>query len=670
MSTKAVMPLQLRPDHRLGRLGEEDAPAPIEGANWYAGREAGDGLAYAFPAGALATARFLSADMLLDGNHLTVFALDLQEGENGPAFHFHFGLLNQCGARLRIPLELVNQNRWSIPREGAWLKQICAGDRVTLENVDRMTLTVFRKSENPVRVCVTPFTASVEEPERIQSLTLPQGPLLDELGQSTLHEWSAKTRSAEEMIERLEAQQERAPSQQWPAQFSPWGGWTGDRWEATGYFRSHNDGRRWWLVDPDGFPFWSAGMDCVTPTIESAYGGLESALTWLPDPDDPSRGAVRRGTDQPTVDYLISNFVRAFGLDAWRERWETHALAQLRQFGFNTVGNWSDWRMAARSRFPYVRPLSLAFPKTPLIYRDFPDVYDGRFTEDAAAFAQQLGETADDPAMIGYFLGNEPTWGFASEPPAAGMLFVTASCATRVAFREFLQQRYEDDPAFAQAWDMPVTLANVTNGQWTTPLTPAALRDCEAFSEVMVARLFDGLSDACRAVDPQHLNLGARYHTAPPDWAISGMRSFDVFSVNCYRDQVPDAAFAPISAKLNRPILIGEWHFGALDVGLPASGIGRVQDQDARGQAFRVYAEDAAARPWCIGVHYFTLYDQSALGRFDGENYNIGFLDVCNRPYEPLARAARTTHERLYEVVQGQVEPYQDAPEYLPRLFS
>ena len=41
-----------------------------------------------------------------------------------------------------------------------------------------------------------------------------------------------------------------------------------------------------------------------------------------------------------------------------------------------------------------------------------------------------------------------------------------------------------------------------------------------------------------------------------------------------------------------------------------------------------------------MGVHYFTLYDESALGRFDGENWNIGFLDVCNRPYEPLAAAA------------------------------
>ena len=70
-----------------------------------------------------------------------------------------------------------------------------------------------------------------------------------------------------------------------------------------------------------------------------------------------------------------------------------------------------------------------------------------------------------------------------------------------------------------------------------------------------------------------------------------------------------------------------------------------------------------------MGVHYFTLYDQSAIGRFDGEYYNIGFLDVCNNPHQPLCDAARAAHERLYEVAAGQLAPFADAPEYLPLLY-
>ena len=165
------------------------------------------------------------------------------------------------------------------------------------------------------------------------------------------------------------------------------------------------------------------------------------------------------------------------------------------------------------------------------------------------------------------------------------------------------------------------------------------------------------------------MNLGIRYYTVPPAWAVDGMRSFDVFSMNCYKQRLLAEEMAKISAMLEMPIMVGEWHFGALDAGLPASGIGHVPDQISRGKAFRVYVEDAAAKPWCVGVHYFTLYDQSALGRFDGENYNIGFVDTCNKPYAPLADAARASHERLYQVAAGQLEPYDEVPEYLPLLF-
>ena len=263
---------------------------------------------------------------------------------------------------------------------------------------------------------------------------------------------------------------------------------------------------------------------------------------------------------------------------------------------------------------------------------------------------------------------NEPTWGFASETPAEGMLFNTPVCASRLVLGHFLMQKYGTGEVLSSAWGMPVSLSEVAEGEWRRPLTEAARADLAAFSTVMVERLFATLTEACRKVDPDHLNLGARYYTLPPDWALAGMQCFDVFSVNGYSERV-NPNLSLLSEKVKRPVMIGEWHFGALDVGLPASGIGRVKDQAARGQAYRVYLEDAAAKPWCVGVHYFTLYDQSALGRGDGECYNIGFLDVCNRPYEPLAQAARRSHERMYQVALGELPPYDEAPEYLLKLF-
>jgi len=665
------LPLRVEPASLLGGLKREEAPTPIEGAVWYVAEAVGDGIAYRFPVGALTGATHLTADMLVDGEHLAVFQLALQEGDQGATFTLTYAALNQCAARMRMRAEAVNQNRWRFDREAAWLKPMCGGQRVDLARVDRMTIKVLRKSGRPVRWCLTPVTATATEPALLVKPVLPKGPLLDELGQSRMADWPTKSRSADEVTARLKGQLAHAGEQRWPGMFSPWGGLkVAKPFDATGFFRTQHDGQRWWLVDPNGYPFWSAGMDCVRVDTPGAFRGLESALSWMPERNGPYRAVYAGRPDGlETINYLAANFIRAFGPDAWYERWTTIALAELRRLGFNTVGNWSDWEIARPVRFPYVRPLSPRFPTTPRVYRDMPDVFDPAFARDAAAFARELIPTRDDPAFIGYFLMNEPTWGFARETPAAGMLFTSRGTASRRALAEFLQKRYGDGRALATAWGMPVTFEQVADGDWRTPLTKPAEQDLAAFSAVMCERFFKTLTDACRAVDPHHLNLGVRYHTVPPPWALEGMRTFDVFSMNCYDSRVRAADMQKIAGLLNQPVLVGEWHFGALDAGLPGSGIGHVRDQAARGRAYRVYLEDAAAKPWCVGVHWFTLYDESAIGRFDGENWNIGFLDICNRAYDPLAAAARASHERLYAVARGETAPFDDAPEYLPKLF-
>ena len=281
------LPFNLTPKCLLGVLSSEDTPAPLAEATWYTARENGDGLTYTFPRGALAGAQYLTADTLLEGKHLVVFALHLQEGDDGPAFTLSYGLITECAARLRVPLEAVNQNRWRYEREGAWLKPICGGQRVDLRKVDRMQLTILRKGPHPARFCLTPIVVVAEEPLKLEAPALPKGKLLDELGQSALHEWPAKTRSEDELIARLHAQLENAPAQTLPKGLSKWGGWLGKRFSATGFFRTHYDHKRWWLVDPDGYAFWSSGLDCVGFGIDTAHEGLETALAWLPDTGGP-----------------------------------------------------------------------------------------------------------------------------------------------------------------------------------------------------------------------------------------------------------------------------------------------------------------------------------------------------------------------------------------------
>jgi len=646
----------------LGQASSGAQPPNADDESGLRGYEPGDGIAFDFEQGALSPFNWLTLDITAAGKYLVVFEMALKERVSGRRFSYVYSVVNECSARLRMPMAAVNQNRWLYPREGALLKPMCYGDRVDPAKVDRIEITLYRKAPGPVDWTQTALTATVDEPEKLSDPKLPVGKLVDEFGQSTLLHWAQRTKSERELVDRLHSQFADASQQKFPKSYSRFGGNAAAKSEDTGFFRTHHDSNRWWLIDPDGYQFWSSGMDCVRPNIDSHVDGIRNALSWDPDPAGDFSEACRNGS----VNYQVANLIRTFGR-SWYRDWAKITIGQLRAWGFNTIANWSDTPIAALASFPYVRPLEFRPGRTPMIFRDFPDIYSDEFEKDAEIFAADLEETSSDPALIGYFLMNEPTWGFAAQCPALGMLYTNLPSKTRTKLIEFLRTKYTSDENLAGSWQTECSFKSL-EGNAPSLINETALKDLEDFSSVMIDRYFGILSQACRKIDPNHLNLGARYYTIPPEWALNGMRHFDVFSVNCY-DEVVNANLEQASARLNMPVMIGEWHFGALDVGLPATGIGHVKNQHERGRALRRYIEDAAAKPWCVGTHYFTLYDQSCLGRFDGENYNIGLVDVCNRPYQEVVDAVTETHNNLYAVASGEKPPFDEPIEYLPKLF-
>ena len=112
-------------------------------------------------------------------------------------------------------------------------------------------------------------------------------------------------------------------------------------------------------------------------------------------------------------------------------------------------------------------------------------------------------------------------------------------------------------------------------------------------------------------------------------------RSFDVYSLNAYNIATDPKVLGKVYQISGRPILIGEFHFGVPGRGLGA-GLVQTRDQQERGVAYRYYVEQAAAFPALIGTGWFQWVDQPSPGRMDGENYNIGLVDVTDRPYRSL----------------------------------
>ena len=153
------------------------------------------------------------------------------------------------------------------------------------------------------------------------------------------------------------------------------------------------------------------------------------------------------------------------------------------------------------------------------------------------------------------------------------------------------------------------------------------------------------------------MNLGLRFGGNPPDELIEASADigFDVFSLNVYSYRISDEILK-IDNLTDLPIIIGEFHFGTPGKGL-APGLCQTINQKERGVAYSYYVENAAAHPSVVGTHWFQWLDQPSTGRYDGENYNIGFIDVTDLPYQELVNEVIKTHEKIFGIHTGNVQP-------------
>ena len=74
----------------------------------------------------------------------------------------------------------------------------------------------------------------------------------------------------------------------------------------------------------------------------------------------------------------------------------------------------------------------------------------------------------------------------------------------------------------------------------------------------------------------------------------------------------------------------------------------RKTDED-KADSFSKYALSAMTNPRIAGAHWFQWFDQCTSGRFDGENYSIGFVDIADTPHYQMALSARKLSEKMYE---------------------
>ena len=172
---------------------------------------------------------------------------------------------------------------------------------------------------------------------------VPDKPLIDEMGQYIPKDWPGTRKNVAEMTENI-LRQANGPDK-WPfGDWSKWGGCTRMKLGGgTGYFTKLKKEGRWYLLDPDGYAFYSMGPDCVTARCDGRVDGLESLLSWIPEGPELSESTLRRTMEvqrgpAKLVSFERANLMRAFG-ENWQEKWQAMVVGQLKRMGMNTLGN-------------------------------------------------------------------------------------------------------------------------------------------------------------------------------------------------------------------------------------------------------------------------------------------------------------------------------------------
>jgi len=507
------------------------------------------------------------------------------------------------------------------PRYTGWIN--LGGKRGELHGVDSIGIRMRAPIENP-EFEIRSIALAVDDPG---DKYLGEKPAVDEFGQSNLLDYEQKIDSFAQLKAEWKAEENDTIRPDY--NYSRYGGYLQKQVKGSGFFRVQKVDGRWWFVDPDGYLFLSLGVDCVYPGGGGNVRDLDKRDGMFKQA--PPEQFVKNFRGHKVASFGSWNLFRRYGEDYQAKGCEM-IVKRMNRWGLNTIGNWSSAEVYSLNKIAYTQQLRGLAMESNLM--GLADVYAPGFVARMdSAMKSYLPQNKNNPWIIGYFVGNEPSW---------------------------LGQEARLCDLILQGKDRPIKaeLEKFLKGGDTQE------RKKEFIYQTF--RIFlQTVKQTMKRYDPNHLNLGIRFgNLAELDDEAMGIchDSFDILSFNCY-SLAPDKDLLDHTLQVtDMPMIIGEYHFGTVDRGL-AQSLWQVNSQQERGVAYRYYTENAFAHPGLIGTAYFQWCDEDLTGRSDGENYNCGFVDVTDRPYKYQVEAIMETAKSLYFVHSGETSPFDQKPE-------
>ena len=490
-------------------------------------------------------------------------------------------------------------------------------------------------------------------------------PFIDKYGQFKHTDWPGKVKSDADLEKARVAEEKDLAANPGPKNFTKYGGWAdGPKFEATGHFRVQKVDGKWWMIDPEGYLFWSHGIvrvshsNAVTPLEGSNLKNRCFYFEELPGKDSEfhqfyyTHDALLkpyytfRGIDS-TYDFSSANLYRKYGEDYLAD-FNDICHRRLKSWGLNTIANSSDKDICLMDRTPYMDRFEVV--SAPLAgtggWWPVMDPYDPSFI---ASLEKQLidrKQELEDPWCLGFFVDNEIAWGHPTNM-AEVVLKCPADQAAKKHFISVLKAKYGTIKALNKAWGSDFDSWNaLAENRKAVKTNDKNRADFLEFNRGVIHKYYSNIRGAFDRLAPGVLYMGCRFAGYTPDLVSIGAEYCDVISYNVY-DFTLDKVQLP--EGVDKPIMIGEFHFGAQDRGMFHCSQVEVESQENRGKAYVRYVESGLKHPNIIGVHWHQYSDQATSARFCGENFQVGFTDVCDTPYSETINAARNIGYRMYE---------------------
>ncbi|MGC6424229.1 MAG: beta-agarase [Lentimonas sp.] len=487
-------------------------------------------------------------------------------------------------------------------------------------------------------------------------------PFVDAFGQNKHKNWEGKIRSDADLKKVYQEEKEQWRRDPGVPGLGKFGGWKdGPQLKATGFFRLEKYQGKWYFVDPEGYLFWSNGPTCISASFGyTGVEGRENYFEGLPDPNGPlgqfysesdwaPHGFYKDKIPFQMYRFFEANLFRKYGSD-WQVKFYDSVHHRLKTWGMNTIANWADRELCLQRRTPYTANFwvrgNRQLEASQGYWGKFHDVFDPSFREVVRRELKRLKKETQDPWCIGFFVDNELSWGYDGMSLALETLSCPADQPAKRVFVKDLKTKYATIEKLNAVWDTEHANWQALLDSTETPDIERARGDLEKFYAKTADTYFKMIHDELEKAAPNHLYLGCRFAWVNDAVAHASALYCDVVSYNKYQYSIRSLH---LPHHIDRPIIIGEYHFGATDRGHFHPGLKEGVDQNERAALLQDYLRSALDNPQVVGVHWFQWVDSHIAGRADEENYNVGLVDVTDTPYPELTEAFRQIGNVLYD---------------------